>query len=85
MYYWKAKSDDGAYEIDSRDEEKVFQTKKEAYEDMRNEALDKMKWNTEYDEDFNDCDVVNYSVEFSKDKIIHESFSGVYIYEIKKK
>jgi response regulator of citrate/malate metabolism len=41
-----------------------------------------MKWNTE----FTDCDendTLGYKVHFSQNKIIHESYSGVYTYEIK--
>ena len=81
MFYWKASSDDGAFEDVS---EKGFETEKEAYEDMRNAALEKMKWNTEYDEDFDDGfeDFVKYKVKFKKNKIIHKSFSGKYTYKI---
>ena len=43
-YSWKAKSDDGAFE----DNGKCFATKEDAYNDMRNHALEKMKWNTEW-------------------------------------
>ena len=51
---------------------------------MRNSALEKMKWNTQYEEDFHDVDgYIGYNVKFSQDKIIHESYSGVYTYEIK--
>ena len=53
---------------------------------MRNAALEKMKWNTEYDADFADIiddGYIGYEVKFSRNKIIHESYSGVYTYEIK--
>lgn len=85
MYYWRAYSDDGAYEVDSvTDYGKQFKTQKEAYEHMRNAALEKMKWNTEYDEDFEDDYPIGYTVNFmfSKGKITHESYSGLYTYEI---
>lgn len=81
MFVWKASSNDGAFEDKSL---KSFNTKKEAYLDMRNAVLDKMKWNTEY-EDFEDKnDVIDYDVnfQFTIGKIIHESYSGVYIYQI---
>lgn len=81
-YKWFAKSNDDAFEDESR---KSFATKKECYNDMRNAALEKMKWNTEFDEDFDDVDdgdYIGYKVKFSKDKIIHESYSGIYTYEI---
>ena len=85
MFYWKAKCLDGAYEDEST---KEFDTKAEAYFDMRNAVLEKMKWNTEYDEDFeDDKDVIDYDVhfEFSKGEITHQSYSGIYIYEILEK
>lgn len=80
-YSWKAKSDDGAFE----DESKIkFDTKKEAYNNMRHHALAKMKWNTEW-EDFDDMskeDWIGYDVKFHQDYIIHTSYSGTYTYEI---
>lgn len=82
MYYWIAKSDDGAFEDEST---RDFETKKEAYEDMRTAALEKMKWNTEYNEDFFELEVINYEVKFSQSKIIHNSYSGEYTYEIKER
>lgn len=80
-YYWVAGSNDGSF----TDESKVkFDTKKEAYIDMRNAVLEKMKWNTEFDEDFETgTDVIGYDVEFSQDAIVHSSYSGVYTYEIR--
>lgn len=86
MYYWKAYSDDGAYKVNST---RGFKTQKEAYNHMRNAVLEKMKWNTEYDEDF-DVDgfdgtiPIEYDVHFnfSQGKITHKSYSGLYTYEI---
>ena len=78
-YRWVAESNDGSFEDESRQE---FASKEECYNDMRNAALEKMKWNTE----FTDCDendTLGYKVHFSQNKIIHESYSGVYTYEIK--
>lgn len=80
-YSWKAKSDDGAFEDDSKIK---FDTKKEAYNNMRHHALAKMKWNTEW-EDFDDMskeDWIGYDVKFHQDYIIHTSYSGTYVYEI---
>ncbi len=37
---------------------KVFPSEAEAYKDMRQAALMKMCWNTEYDNDFDDGDTV---------------------------
>lgn len=78
-YRWVAESNDLSFEDESRQE---FASKEECYNDMRNAALEKMKWNTE----FTDCDendTLGYKVHFSQNKIIHESYSGVYTYEIK--
>ena len=77
---WVAYSNDGSYEDFSRSS---FDNKKDCYNDMRNAVLEKMKWNTEYDEDFT-CtdDAVGYKVLFTQDMIIHTSFSGTYVYKI---
>ena len=80
-YTWIASSNDGSYQETSC---RFFDTKKEAYEDMRNEALEKMKWNTEL-EDFSDLDeseCLGYKVKFHPNYIIHESYSGTYTYKI---
>lgn len=82
-YKWIAKSNDGAFE----DESALFETEKECYNDMRNAVFEKMKWNTEYDEDF--CDIpedeyIRYAVKFNQRKITHDSYSGLYTYEIVK-
>jgi Asp-tRNA(Asn)/Glu-tRNA(Gln) amidotransferase C subunit len=78
-YKWVAESNDRSFEDESC---KEFVSKEECYNDMRNAALEKMKWNTE----FTDCDendTLGYKVHFSQNKIIHESYSGVYTHEIK--
>lgn len=80
-YGWKAKSDDGAFEDASI---RWFDTHKEAYNNMRHHALAKMKWNTEWN-DFDDLceeDFIAYGVQFSRNKIVHNSYSGEYTYEI---
>lgn len=77
-YTWKATSDDGCYEDKGR---RWFDTKKEAYEDMREYALEKMQWNTEW-EDVDENNTLGYEVHFSRNKIVHESYSGTYTYEI---
>ena len=82
-YRWVSASNDGSFEDESRQE---FTSKRECYNDMRNAALEKMKWNTEYEADFADIiddGYIGYEVKFSRNKIIHESYSGVYTYEIK--
>ena len=80
---WVAFSDDDAYE----DKSKVtFDSEKDCYNDMRRAVLEKMKWNTEFDEDLvpeNGVDnFIGYVVKFSQNMIIHQSFSGVYVYKI---
>lgn len=80
-YSWKASSDDGCYEDKGR---RWFNTKKEAYEDMREYALAKMRWNTEWD-DVDENNTLGYEVHFSKNKIVHTSYSGTYTYEIVEK
>lgn len=77
-YKWFANSNDGSFEDES---EESFTSKEECYNDMRNSALEKMKWNTEW-EDVDDDGTLGYKVHFSKNKIIHESYSGMYTYEI---
>lgn len=78
-YRLVAESNDRSFEDESRQE---FASKEECYNDMRNAALEKMKWNTEF-VDVEENDTLGYKVHFSKNKIIHESYSGVYTYEIK--
>lgn len=77
---WVAFSNDGAYEDCSKGS---FEDKKDCYDDMRKAVLEKMKWNTNYDEDFDDEDcAIGYKVRFTQDMIIHTSFSGTYVYKI---
>ena len=76
---WIAKSDDGGFSDASK---YLFDSLKEAYDDMRNAALNKMKCNTQYDEDFSDCEKLSYEVHFSPMRIEHTSYSGTYRYEI---
>ena len=79
-FTWVAKSDDGAFEDESRI---LFSTKEACYNDMRNAALEKMKWNTEFNEDYSDgTDTIGYEVYFSQDMIEHISYSGRYTYRI---
>jgi hypothetical protein len=55
---------------------------KECYEDMRNAALEKAKWNTQFDEDFEEGVPVGYLFRFSPLCITHQSHSGTYVYSI---
>lgn len=80
IYRWFASSDDGCYEISGT---KFFSSKKDCYNDMRDAVLKKMKWNTDFSVDFGDDDeIIGYDVKFSKNKIVHTSYSGTYTYEI---
>ena len=79
-YKWIAESNDHSWQDESSHE---FTSKEECYNDMRNAALEKMKWNTEYAQDFNEGESIAYEVKFYQDRIIHASYSGVYTYEIK--
>ncbi len=82
-YRWYAMSEDKNYEEDSK---KAFDTEKECYEDMRNAAFEKAKWNTQYDEDFTDVDFPEYEVtigyrfSFGRKRILHSSYSGRYAF-----
>lgn len=78
-YKWVASSDDGAFEDESKT---MFSSKKSCYNNMRRHALAKMEWNTQYDEDFCDCDSIGYEVQFTPNSITHKSYSGVYTYQI---
>jgi hypothetical protein len=80
-YKWIAECNDGAF----NDESALFDSEKECYNDMRNAVLEKMKWNTEFDDDFTDIqedDYIGYEVHFSKREITHKSYSGLYTYKI---
>ena len=78
-YSWKAFSDEGSFEDKGS---KWFNSHKEAYYDMRKNALEKMKWNTEWEDLDDNGDSIGYSVSFSKNQIVHASYSGIYTYEI---
>jgi hypothetical protein len=67
----------------------MFDKREDCYNDMRNAALAKMKWNTQYEEDLlpmykmsSNEDYIGYSVKFHKDYISHYSYSGEYVYTI---
>jgi len=76
-YKWVAFSDDHSFEDDSLG---TFDNVVDCYNNMREFAIAKMKWNTEYDDI--DVDFIKYDVEFYKDRIIHKSYSGTYMYKI---
>lgn len=79
-FKWVAYCHDWAFEDNS---EGTFDSEKECYDDMRNAALEKMKWNTEHDEDFADgTTAIGYEVWFAPNMIVHKSYSGTYLYLI---
>lgn len=86
-YTWICYCDKTEYICES---EKMFDNKEDCYNDMRNAALEKMKWNTQYEEDLlplcemgnNEDEYIGYSVKFNKNYISHNSYSGEYVYTI---
>ena len=78
--------------------ERTFPTQRECYEDMMIHAVDKMKWNLEYDDVLDDpislrktedgletTDTpINYTLNVNSDRIVHKSYSGTYEYWIEK-
>ena len=77
-FKWVAESNDGWDDCSTR----TFGTEKEAYDDIRDAVLQKMKWNTEHDEEVTEYGEVTYQVSFKPREIVHKSFSGVYTYSI---
>lgn len=51
-YRWVASSDDGAWDDESS---KTFYKQSDCYKDMMEHAIDKMKWNVEWDDVTTDC------------------------------
>lgn len=80
-YKWVASSNDGAFKEDGT---MIFSTLKECYDDMRNSALKKMQWNTEYEDfsDMTDNEYIGYEVRFKPREIVHISYSGTYTYKV---
>ena len=82
-YKWVAYCHDWAFEDKSNG---TFEDENECYYDMRNAALEKMKWNTNIEDgDFEYCqndytDGITYEVHFAKKMIVHKSYSGTYVY-----
>ena len=77
-FRWVANSNDGWDDAST----KTFDTEVEAYNDMRDAVFEKMKWNTEHDEDVSEYEEVTYEVSFKPTEIVHKSFSGIYTYKI---
>ncbi len=81
-FIWRVTSNDG---FDDRCN-KAFDTINECYNDMRNAALEKMKWNTEYDELLGDDMSVRWDSLFDPEnkQIVITCCSCVYTYKIEK-
>lgn len=79
-YYWTLECE--CYSAESSD---TFATKKDCYDDMRNHALEKTKWNTEFDEDFEEGVPISYEFTFHPDEIKATSYSGTYVWKCKEK
>lgn len=78
---WIAKSDDGCLNDASK---YLFDNLKDAYNDMREAVLERMKLNTDYDEDcaYANDGLITYHVDFRPMRIEHTSYRGTYRYEI---
>ena len=79
-YKWVARSNDGFEDATT----KRFDDERDCYEDMRDAVLEKMTWNTDYDDFGHEYDeenvVTHYDVEFNPKFITHKSYSGYYVY-----
>lgn len=82
LYYrWSGESNDGSYKENGKH---FLASKEDCYNEMRNAVLEKMKWNTEFSEDFETAeDAIQYDVKFTQNSIVHKSYSGTYTYQIR--
>ena len=93
-YYWEAHSDDECYNESSR----LFDTQEECYADMMDCAVNKMKWNIEWEDVVSDSatttesngivttgEPIGYELKVNANEIVHKSYSGTYTYTIKTK
>lgn len=91
-FKWVAESDDDSFHDESETE---FDSQEECYQDMRDAVLEKMKWNTEWEDIIDDTQYrynehgvlttptsIGYEVVFAPDHIVHVSYSGTYTYKI---
>lgn len=96
VYYWECKSDDGCYHIMSINH---FSNQKDCYNDMLKASSKKIVWNVEWEDvivdmpciidenkEFisNRCGIMHHT-EYLPNKIIDNSYSGEYVWEIKTK
>lgn len=93
-FRWTAHSDDGVWSDHSAN----FDTQEECYKDMMNHAIDKMKWNIEWEDVVSDGATkqalaggiittgqpIGYELKVNADRISHTSYSGTYSWQIEK-
>lgn len=81
IYIWRVSCNDGNFDDHSA---KSFDTIQECYNDMRNAALEKQKWNTDYDELMADGYPITWNCEFNpiENKIVINHCGLIYTYTI---
>ena len=79
LYYWTL---DCGY--NSERSEKNFDSKEDCYEDMRRAASKKVLWNIEYADFDSDDDMIEIDITTTRNQIICGSYSGTYIWTVKK-
>jgi hypothetical protein len=77
-YMWIGNSNDGSYFERSRT---TFDNEEDCYKDMVNEVSEKIKWNTEWC-DCREYETIHYDITYSRRKIVHKSYSGIYTYNL---
>lgn len=93
-YYFTGTDDGGCYSVTST----TYSTQEECYMAMMNCAIEKMKWNVEWEDvldgqqqhdvkgilksDETNGGYIGYEAKFYPHKIVHTSYSGTYTYEI---
>lgn len=79
MYKWVCESNISYFTDESKE---VFESKEDCYNDMRDAALKKMKWNGEYICNVAYSSFLDYEVRFNRNKIILKNYNGEGVYEI---
>ena len=77
-YMWIGSSNDASYSERSRT---TFDNEEDCYKDMVNEVSEKIKWNTEW-HDCREYETIHYDITYSRRKIVHKSYSGIYTYNL---
>lgn len=79
LYYWTLDCD--CYSERSK---KIFNSKEECYEDMRQAVNNKVLWNIEYDDFDSDNDMIGITITATRNQIKCQSYSGTYTWTVKK-